>query len=521
MILAALVAACAPAAPADDILLEIAVDGASDWRIIVPRGALRAETEAAELLRDAIAAASGVTLEIADDYTNEKRGILPTAHEILVGETSRAESLAESRKLRTGDSEVTVVGGKLVIMGGSAELTLDAARALADKIRADAADGAAIKRSFCSYTAGSYEIPTITLEGVDLRESCIVYPAGNADIHKIADELCAYFKKTAGVRLLSTTDDREVPGRRIILNADGDIPGAAAITAAGDDIIISGGDIFDLRHAAAELCDNYFAYQPGSGVPIHARLAGAVIRDESPRLSVMSFNILCHLDEEPERADRVIDTVRKYMPDSVGFQEVTEQWLEILIRRLGDSYDWVGEINDESGQRWRNAIFYRRDRLELVSAETRWLSATPQKRSKVTASSQYRIYTLAHFRCIGSGREWVHINTHLSYEDAARSPQIRVLLSAIERQELPCAVTGDFNFAPGTPYYSDMTAGGVDDSKYLTPDRDDKNTCAVNIIDYCYVSRGNLNVRRYRVEDSVIASDHRAVYVEFSFLHSK
>lgn len=514
------VIACAPASPADDPLLEIARGGASDWRIIIPRSASRAETEAAELLRDAIAAAGGVSLEISDDYTNEKRGILPGEHEILVGETSREESLAVSRMLRTGDSEIVVSGGKLVVLGGSGELTLAAARELAAAISADAGGAVTIKRSHCRHTDGSYDVPEVTLDGVDLREFCLIYPSGNADIRMIADELRAYFAESAGLRLSCMADGKAASGRRIIL-AVGGRSGETAITADGEDIRITGGDVYDLRYAAARLCDVDFAHEPGSGAPIHARIAGSVIRDETPRLSVMSFNILCNLRDDPSRADKVVGIVRSYMPDSVGFQEVTEEWLNILVRGLGDSYDWVGEINDENGQRWRNAIFYRRDRLTLVTTETRWLSATPSKRSKVEASSQYRVYTLAHFRCVDGGREWIHINTHLSYEDGARSPQIKVLLSAIARQELPTAVTGDFNFAPGTPYYSDMTAGGVNDSKYLTSDRDDKNTCAVNIIDYCYVSRGDFNVRRYRVEDSVIASDHRAVYVEFSFMHNK
>ena len=110
------------------------------------------------------------------------------------------------------------------------------------------------------------------------------------------------------------------------------------------------------------------------------------------------------------------------------------------------------------------------------------------------------------------------MNTHLDYNDAARKPQINVLRNALERLELPFVVTGDFNFTPSSEYYRLMTAEGVSDAKYPTSDRDDVNTCEVNIIDYCYVSEGDFNVRLYRVEDELICSDHRAVYVELSIL---
>ena len=532
LLLLAALSACSPTAPhtEDEILLTPVSAGQSGFRIIIPRSAGSDEQQAARILRDAIKAACGCELEIGDDYTNENRGILPGELEILVGDTGREESRALSRRLRVGDCAVAVSGGKLLVMGGTQELTLAAAQELAGALSADEDGNLYIRRSQCFTHEGEYDVEEILIDGTDARDYRIVYPAGDSEAEKLVSALRAHLLSAAGIRMSVVSDVKEAEGKEILLGRtnregaavkaalDGMAEGESRIISENGSIFIAGYDIYALRYAVNSLLSGALSADAANEGKINAGLGGSVITDNNPLMSVMSFNILCTLNDDPSRADLVVKTVRARMPDSVGFQEVTTQWLDILVRELGDVYDWVGEINDPGGQNWRNAIFYRRDRLELVSTETRWLSATPSKHSKLDSSSQYRIFTLAHFRRIDGGGEYYHVNTHLDYNDAARKPQINVLRNALARLEMPFVVTGDFNFTPSSEYYRLMTAEGVAAAKYLTPDRDDVNTCEVNIIDYCYVSEGDFNVRLYRVEDELICSDHRAVYVELSIL---
>lgn len=502
--------------PSGDALITLVGAGASDWRIVLPRSADKAEREAAELLQSKISELCGVRLEIGDDYVNAKRGVLPAEHEIIVGDTSRDESRAVGRRIRSGDSEVAVEGGKLVILGGSYELTLDAARRLCESLSATADRSLAIDSSQCTRQEDEYAINTLTVDGVSLMGLDIVYPAGNSEVKKIGEQLAAHLSAIAGLRTSCVSGNGDATAGIVLSVGEGN---EVSVTAEGGSVYIKGGDVCALRYAVSELCGLHLAESAAKDGAIAATFAGKTIKNDQPTQSIMSFNILCDLKGEISRADKVIATVRERMPDSVGFQEVTEQWLSLLVAGLGDKYDWVGEINVEQGQRWRNAIFYRRDKYELVSTETRWLSGTPSRESKLDASSQYRIYTTARLRCIESGQEFVHVNTHLSYEEAARRPQVNILLRALAKLDVPFALTGDFNFTPSTQYYPMILAGGFEDSKYLTADRDDKNTCEVNIIDYCYLSEGDYNVHCYRVEDRVVCSDHRAVYVEFSLLY--
>ena len=100
-------------------------------------------------------------------------------------------------------------------------------------------------------------------------------------------------------------------------------------------------------------------------------------------------------------------------------------------------------------------------------------------------------------------------------------PQIKALFRTLDRIEVPFALTGDFNIESDSRYYPMLLEGNISDSKYLTADRDDKSTYAVSVIDYCFLSKGDFNVYRYRVDKEIEASDHYPVYVELSLLHNK
>lgn len=220
MLLITAFAACSPDAPVgDEKLMTVVGNGESDWRIIIPKSATLDEKKAAELIRDAISAASGVTLEIGDDYVNERRGILPGEHEILIGDTARDESRAVSRRLRTGDRTVTVSGGKLIVLGGSSGLTLTAADELAGSVTAGKDGTVAITASQCRTVDGEYSISGVTVDGIDLRDLTLVYPVGNTDIKSIVIAFIDHFRETAGMRLAMQSDRSTGEGRRLIFTA--------------------------------------------------------------------------------------------------------------------------------------------------------------------------------------------------------------------------------------------------------------------------------------------------------------
>ena len=59
-------------------------------------------------------------------------------------------------------------------------------------------------------------------------------------------------------------------------------------------------------------------------------------------LTAMSFNNLVS-SKSAERTERVTEMVLKYMPDTIGFQETSSDWMNSLIAKLKGVYAWVGE----------------------------------------------------------------------------------------------------------------------------------------------------------------------------------
>ena len=132
---------------------------------------------------------------------------------------------------------------------------------------------------------------------------------------------------------------------------------------------------------------------------------GEIVIDGIPEKSaeatrVMSFNVRCADDPEGSintRSKIVTAIIERYAPDSFGVQEATGKWMGILKGKLGDKYAYVGEPRDNYGPFSEySAVFYLKDKYNLIDEGTIWLSETPEvKNTKSFDSACYRIATWA------------------------------------------------------------------------------------------------------------------------------
>lgn len=154
------------------------------------------------------------------------------------------------------------------------------------------------------------------------------------------------------------------------------------------------------------------------------------------------------------RKDMLRDLIDEYMPDSIGLQEVTTTWREILDSYVfNESYASVGEPRTAGGE--ANPIYYRADKYELIDSGTFWLSDTPDVVGSAIEGCNYpRICTWVHLRDKVTGNEFVHLNTHLDHNGnneakvgrSIRTQQFTVILKFMQRFEnIPMIVTGDLN----------------------------------------------------------------------------
>jgi endonuclease/exonuclease/phosphatase family metal-dependent hydrolase len=180
---------------------------------------------------------------------------------------------------------------------------------------------------------------------------------------------------------------------------------------------------------------------------------------DAGRLRVMSLNLRGPDDDEPNRWPSRLPVVagllRDRLPDLVGTQEGRYPRLEDLADELGDlRYRWIG-LGREGGSRSEFvAIFYRHDRFHPVAFDHFWLSPSPRTIGSVLPESNSaipRMVTWARFRERATGRELVHVNSHLDHRSDRARIRSAELIGAFVASLLQAGdrviLTGDFNAA--------------------------------------------------------------------------
>ena len=195
------------------------------------------------------------------------------------------------------------------------------------------------------------------------------------------------------------------------------------------------------------------AFKPQNTYPISEKT------NENYTARVMSFNVQTENGTQVRadiRADMLRALIDEYQPDSIGMQEVTTLWRSMMDSSVfNDSYSSVGEPRSAGGE--ANPIYYRSDKFELVDSGTFWLSDTPDVVGSMYENCNYpRICTWAHLRDKVTGKEYVHLNTHLDHNGdntakegrSLRMKQFTVILLFMQRFEnIPMVLTGDLNQA--------------------------------------------------------------------------
>ena len=212
-------------------------------------------------------------------------------------------------------------------------------------------------------------------------------------------------------------------------------------------------------------------------------------------VSVMSFNV--RVGHSVSMQGSVSKLIKTYMPDLLGVQEADSEWMGALTGRMGkNGYAAVGIGRDSDGTGERTAIFYRKDKFELIDHKTMWLTDTPDEVSKVEGSECNRIVTVAIFKRLGDGKEFAYANTHLDHsKESVRELQMRYLDQHIKSfTDLPFMVTGDFNCDRSSTTYKIATEElGYENCSILAPNarnRANATFVAGGIIDYCFRSAG-------------------------------
>lgn len=251
---------------------------------------------------------------------------------------------------------------------------------------------------------------------------------------------------------------------------------------------------------------------------------------------VMSYNIRFDnpadgVNHWPKRSDKVFALIKKYDPALLGLQEALRSQIDDILEAL-PQYSFVGVGRDNGRDKGEySPILYQPSKVELLWANTQWLSEQPQTPgSKGWDAAITRVVTWAFFRDRETGKEFYYLNTHFDHiGKEARRNSATILVDLTKElqagKDIPVFVTGDFNAQPSEPPYAVMM-----DSKLFRDARNGSNegtfcTFSVNgppcnLIDYIFHTSG-FRSSGYKVitdnDGKHYPSDHLPVFAELEF----
>ena len=232
-----------------------------------------------------------------------------------------------------------------------------------------------------------------------------------------------------------------------------------------------------------------------------------------------------------KRKTFLCDQISFFEPDIFGIQEGLVHQVEYIDSVLTD-YSYLGVGRDDGKRKGEySAIFYNEIKFKVLDEGTFWLSETPEKISVGWDASMERICTYALFKEKKSKKEFWVFNTHFDHiGEIARKESVQLIIERVKglnSDDRPVFIMGDFNLVPSSdpikalsevfedsksisianPFGPEGTFSGFDFSKPL-----------VDRIDYIFVSKGGITVKKYAVlsdsKDFKYPSDHLPVLIE-------
>ncbi len=198
-------------------------------------------------------------------------------------------------------------------------------------------------------------------------------------------------------------------------------------------------------------------------------LASCSVKPETIR--IMSYNIRLSLVDDGEhnwniRKPASVEMVKTLQPDVFGVQEPVWEQINFLLDSL-PAYAKLGvarEDGDSLGE--FSAIFYLKDKFEVLREGNFWLSETPDVPSLGWDAAYKRIVTWGAFKNKETENIFYIFNTHFDHlGKVARQESACLLIDRIREITVDAPVifiTGDFNATIDDPLFEPVKAHFLD-----------------------------------------------------------
>jgi endonuclease/exonuclease/phosphatase family metal-dependent hydrolase len=262
-------------------------------------------------------------------------------------------------------------------------------------------------------------------------------------------------------------------------------------------------------------------------------LGHSLFAQKNASLCVASYNLRYNTPKDginawPNRKEMVKGLIRYHGFDIFGTQEVLRDQLNDLADM--QEFAFLGKGRDDgkaAGE--HSAIFYKKDRFNVLQSGDFWLSETPDKPSLGwDATCCNRICSWAKFKDQQTGKTFYFFNAHFDHEGVeARRQSGKLMVQKIKEiaKDAPVLFAGDLNSTPDTEQVQTITTL-LQDAYHVsaTPPYGPVGTFngfkleapLENRIDYVFVSKG-VQVLKYGVltdhQQQRYPSDHQPVVV--------
>ncbi|OAD42228.1 endonuclease/exonuclease/phosphatase family protein [Polaribacter atrinae] len=259
---------------------------------------------------------------------------------------------------------------------------------------------------------------------------------------------------------------------------------------------------------------------------------------EKEAYKIMTYNIRYDnpndgVNRWSNRKDFLSNQIVYNSPDVFGIQEGLEHQVQYLDSILvGYSYVGVGRDDGKTKGEY-SAIFYQKEKFNVLNKGTFWLSETPNKISVGWDASMERICTFVLLINKYNNDQFLVFNTHFDHiGNIARVKSAKLIIDKIAEYNtgnLPVLVMGDFNLKPETAPIQ-LLSNAFNDAKIASESKPfgpigtfnafDFNKPVVDRIDYIFTSKEQVKVLKYATlsdsKDGKFPSDHLPVVITFT-----
>ncbi len=254
--------------------------------------------------------------------------------------------------------------------------------------------------------------------------------------------------------------------------------------------------------------------------------------------SVMTFNIRYDNPKDnhnwwEHRKSSVLKIFEFYSPEVIGIQEGLNNQIKYIENNLIE-YNYIGVGRDDGKKKGEYAaIFYKKNKLKLISSETYWLSETPEMVSIGWDASMERIVTFGEFLNLKTQESLFIFNCHFDHRgEISRENSSKLILKLIKSKNIEnkkIILMGDLNCLPNSKPIETLKSK-LEDSYDIsikkpygpagTSNGFDLDRLIKNRIDYIFTK--NIKVIEHRIIDdrrdnNLFISDHLPVMAKIIY----